>query len=97
MFYEVAEETLMDIKAFDDDKSMNSKDGSVYLNDLDMTSPDQLKKKPNSNGMMTNLFGKKNKNQNANAVSPGLPGVQELDETAFDEDERAQTGMHRYH
>ena len=45
MFYEVAEETLEDLKAFEDDDKM---DGSVYLNEMDMASPNVVKNKPQS-------------------------------------------------
>jgi len=47
MFYEVAQETLMDLKVFEESEKDDEKmDGSVYLNELDMTSPNNIKRKP---------------------------------------------------
>ena len=47
MFYEVAQETLMDLKPFDEKEEDDEKmDGSVYLDELDMKSPNNIKQKP---------------------------------------------------
>ena len=59
MFYEVEQENILDLAAFSDEKKRKakregkefddeSKDGSVYLNELDMVSPDVTKIKPGS-------------------------------------------------
>jgi hypothetical protein len=69
MFYDVEQENILDMQAFVDEKKKKarelrrmqrgtdddeeSKDGSVYLDELDMASPDQIRKKPSEDDFMS--------------------------------------------